>query len=262
MPFPECQRVIYGENPLAEVICQLRFPTILRIDAELPVAFQEKIRAQFPIYREPEFTPVAGLPKHVPPEIAGMMGRRSPHEFLTSSGDWKVSLTRDFVALTTAKYERWEEFKKLLEIPLETLTSVYRPAQFDRIGLRYRDLVLRSQLGFSDAPWSSLLKLHVAAELASGNGVPDSIVEIVHRIVIQLPDERGRVQILHGLAESEPPAQGELGYLIDSDFYTTTSTEIDDALSHLDYFNQQSGRLFRWCISDDLHAAMDPSPLE
>ena len=37
-------RCIYRKNQLAEVICQLRFPEILKISAEAPVAFQEAIR--------------------------------------------------------------------------------------------------------------------------------------------------------------------------------------------------------------------------
>lgn len=45
MLFPPTQRVIYHKNPLVEVVCQLRFPTILKIDAEIPVAFQEAVRS-------------------------------------------------------------------------------------------------------------------------------------------------------------------------------------------------------------------------
>jgi len=47
---PESPRVIYASNPLVDVICQVRFPRILRIDSELPVAFQEAIRDQFPLF--------------------------------------------------------------------------------------------------------------------------------------------------------------------------------------------------------------------
>ena len=37
-------RCIYRRSPLIEVICQLRFPAILRIDAQAPAQFQEAIR--------------------------------------------------------------------------------------------------------------------------------------------------------------------------------------------------------------------------
>ena len=43
------ERCVYEKNQLEQVICQLRFPEILAIGAEAPVAFQEAIRS--PGYR-------------------------------------------------------------------------------------------------------------------------------------------------------------------------------------------------------------------
>jgi len=48
MPFPDAPRVIYQENPLVEVICQLRFPTILEISASEPALFREQYANSFP----------------------------------------------------------------------------------------------------------------------------------------------------------------------------------------------------------------------
>ena len=44
-------RCRYRRNPLAEVICQLRFPEILSIEANAPVEFQEAIRQEFPRFQ-------------------------------------------------------------------------------------------------------------------------------------------------------------------------------------------------------------------
>ena len=44
MLFAEYQRFRYARPQLMEVICQLRFPTILAIGAQEPAAFQEAIR--------------------------------------------------------------------------------------------------------------------------------------------------------------------------------------------------------------------------
>ncbi len=52
MPFPSANRVIFKRNPLKEVICQLRFPPILKIDSEIPANFQDLIRNEFPKYKE------------------------------------------------------------------------------------------------------------------------------------------------------------------------------------------------------------------
>ena len=42
------RRYAYGKSQLIEVICQLRFPTILSIDTREPADFQETVRAAFP----------------------------------------------------------------------------------------------------------------------------------------------------------------------------------------------------------------------
>jgi uncharacterized protein (TIGR04255 family) len=46
--FPKVEDVRLARAPLKEVICQVRFPVILRIGTEQPVEFQERIRERFP----------------------------------------------------------------------------------------------------------------------------------------------------------------------------------------------------------------------
>ena len=48
MVYSNSPRVHYNKPQLAEVICQLRFPTILSIGANDPAEFQEAIRGMFP----------------------------------------------------------------------------------------------------------------------------------------------------------------------------------------------------------------------
>ena len=73
MPFPITDRVSYSHNPLNQVVCQLRFPSILKIEATLPVDFQESIRHEFPIFQERQKQHDAQIPKELenalPPEL-------------------------------------------------------------------------------------------------------------------------------------------------------------------------------------------------
>ena len=58
--FPSIERVIYQNNTLGEVVCQLRFPTILRIEASSPADFQDAIREAYPLFitkKSPELPP-------------------------------------------------------------------------------------------------------------------------------------------------------------------------------------------------------------
>jgi uncharacterized protein (TIGR04255 family) len=256
MPFPDSPRVFYGKNPLEEVVCQLRFPPILRVEAESPVAFQEKIRSRFPLYQR-SATGLPALPLSLPIPVNLMQafaGITQPqHEFLTPDGAWKLTLHRDFIALTTSTYTRWEGFRTYFQEPLAALREIYQPAFFQRVGLRYRDRIDRPKLGLADVPWRELLRTEVLGEL--GDPVISPHIEhILRELTIKLADDLGRVRVVHGL---DPGTQQ---YVIDSDFYAEGQLDPGAVSNVMDSFNKRSARFFRWCIHPKLHDAMDPRP--
>jgi uncharacterized protein (TIGR04255 family) len=258
MPFPEVQRVVYGKNPLSEVVCQLRFPPILRIESEVPARFQDRIREEFP-----DFGETLGLQIEAPSELQGvavpeLLGRTAIRNYRFASEDdcWHVNLTRGFVALTTKKYERWEEFRSKLESPLSALVSIYSPTSFSRIGLRYINKIKRSQLGLEDVDWSELLEPHLMGLLRMPE-VHDRVTQFESRYEIQLSDRESSVRIVTAFVDET----NERCYVIDNDFFRAGKIDISAVTEHLDYFNQRGSRLFRWCITDRLHAAMEPNLL-
>lgn len=260
MPFPETDRVIYRRNPLEEVICQLRFPTILRIGQQTPADFQESVRDEYPLFAEQVGGPGV-LPPDIPREVQALLEQslqaaaQRIYEFLSADNKWKVTLTRDWVALSTHDYVRWEPFRERLARVREALVQHYQPAFLSRIGLRYRDVIKRSVLELHGTAWSALLAPHIVGELAAGQ-VSDSIEHAAREVRIRLRGDRRRVMIRHGIARASPEA--EECFVIDADFFTDTRTEPNNAGDVLSYFNQQAGRLFRWCICQRLHDAMGP----
>jgi len=183
MPFPPTPRILYHKNPLDQVICQLRFPPILRIEASIPAAFQDAIRDAFSGFAETSEIKLEVPPEvsdQVPPEILRQLVRlpsAKHYEFASEDGKWKVNLTRAFLSLSTADYQRWEFFKEKLVAPLAALTDVYSPQHFIRIGLRYIDVIRRSKLNLLKVPWRELLAPHISGVL----GHP-SVGENVHKL--------------------------------------------------------------------------------
>ncbi len=249
--FPESPRVIYGKNPLREVICQIRFPAILKI-AETPASFQEAIRATFPVFKQR--AAASSFPPDMPPELLRLFagGDGTIFEFQSRDKHWHVSLYREFLALTCVKYTRWEEFRQFFQTPFSALETVYAPAFYVRIGLRYRNVIHLKELGLQGVAWSELLKPAICGELAE-NGVRGE-VEAASRELVLKWDSKNMVRINHGLGEEID------SYVIDADFFIETEVESTNVQSILDAFNQESGRLFRWAITDRLHTAMQPHP--
>jgi uncharacterized protein (TIGR04255 family) len=256
MVFPDSTRVIYEKNTLSAVICQLRFPPILRIESEIPATFQDRVRAEYPLFREkrgPEFPP--GLPVEAAKALSAAFPAPRAYDFLSADEAWTASLTKEFLALSTNSYERWEGFKGRLESLRQTLLDAYRPAFFSRIGLRYINVIRRTTLGLkTDTDWRDLLEEWVLGELARPE-VMDRVEHAAREVVVELED-RSKVRIMHGLAKDEK--DGESLYTIDADYFTEQRTEVADAIATLDRFNRESGRLFRWYITEQLHRAMDP----
>ena len=260
MPFPDSPRVIYEINPLVEVICQVRFPAILRIDSELPAGFQDRVRDAYPIFAESGGQQQIKL--NLQPPLADLLGGAGPislrgrtnYEFVSADRFWKVVLTRESLALACSKYRRWEEFKRQFHIAFSVFLDLYSPQFFTRVGLRYQDVIQRNALGLNDVEWKELLQPHIAGELSSQD-VANHITQSVNQTTIALDENHGQVLINHGLATSQ---ENEQCYLIDSDFSTNQRTETNEVLNRLDYYNHCARRLFRWCITDRLHDAMHP----
>jgi uncharacterized protein (TIGR04255 family) len=261
-PFPDSRRVLYRQNPLIGVVCQVRFAPVLKIESDLPAVFQESIRAQYPLLRERnevslELTP--GVPPDVSALLSSHLGqaRRHPgYDFISSNDEWTLTLNRDSLTLTAKHYEKWEIFKAYLEGPLNAMVATYAPAFFTRVSLRYQNLIQRSKLGLDQAAWADLLRPHILG-LLGPRGL--DVIASQGAAVVRFGAEQGQVTIRHGLVQSAE--NKEECYLIDSDFYTEQRMPTDGALKSLNFFNAQSGRLFRWCIDDRLHNAMDPQPV-
>jgi uncharacterized protein (TIGR04255 family) len=263
MAFPESTRVVYARNPLESVICQLRFPPILRIDTEAPAAFQDRIRDSYPLLTQRS---AFDLRAALPPEIANVIladvpvalqGSGTAYDFSSPDEAWKVTLARNFLAVTTMAYTRWEEFRRRLTVAVETLSAIYRPAFCTRTGLRYRNVIRRSGWGLDQYRWAELLMPHLVGPL-SAPAVGDAVLQLAGDVVIDLA-EPGRVRMQHGLLPGKTPA--DTAYYVDADFSTDERLEVDRAIERLDYFNRQAGRLFRWCIRDRLHDAMGPTAI-
>lgn len=260
MPFPERKRIVYKKNPLERVICQLRFPPILKIETEIPATFQEKIRRGFPNYVEKsEFMvelPIGmsgQMPPEIPPQLAPSVNKN--YEFTSENEEWKINLTRSFFAMTSMKYTRWEEFKNNLSIPYDAFLEIYSPEYFPRIGLRYIDIIKRSDLGLEGINWNELLRPYILGILATED-VGKNIEGYESKNEIKLEDGISNVRIITRLVEASDTA--ETCFVIDSDFFIAARTATEKAINILDYFNTRGSRLIQWCITERLHNAMEP----
>ena len=134
------------------------------------------------------------------------------------------------------------------------------------MGLRYRDLINREEIGLIDVPWRELLALFllgatIADPLTEDDSIPETDVLAAQSYVsFQLED--CVLGLRHGIVRKEQ--NGDSAYLIDADFYLDNQMarfDLDAIQRHLDRFHANAGAVFRGCIQPRLHDALGPQPI-
>jgi uncharacterized protein (TIGR04255 family) len=258
--FPSSDRCVFLKAPLAQVICQVRFPPILAVEATLPSTFQDRVRGSLPLLER--VMPLA-LPR-LPANLSHLFGPPTSavqYQFLTEDRQATLQLASDSLTLSTAQYTRWESFSRQFREPLHALLEIYKPTFFVRVGLRYQNAIARSRYGFEDRRWSELLRPEILGELAlpQFEASLDGVAQ--RQLKLRLPGSAATVVIHHGLGYvvSNNTQQSEQSYVLDFDLAKEDKTETADAESTLDTFHHLAGNAFRWAISDTLRSAMEPT---
>lgn len=252
-------RCHYRKNQLGEVICQLRFPQILSIETNVPADFQEAIRASFPGYSCRKETPA--------PKLVGAPGnmRLEPqqpsnnYQFTSEDGVWRVNLTSTFISLACTRYTRWEDFAKKLDMPLAAFIKIYRPAYFERVGLRYLNFVSRKDLGLESTPFRKLFQNQYLglladeelAENASSRSTVDA--ELAIRGGCRVKIHAGPGLVKRGGVEDK-----EVRFIFDQDLFMPGKVAVNLSAGALETLHGQADAIFRGAITECLHDAMDP----
>lgn len=256
-------RVVYKKNPLVEVILQIKFPTILSINAKDPADFQDAIRGEYPIYQlaieqEQEITLPTSNPgsEMLLPSIVQKQQHKN-HHFISEDGQYKVNLTSGFISLSTLNYTRWEEMLAHFETPLKKFIEIYHPPFFERIGLRYIDAFSRKQLNLETNEWRDLIQPTWLGAISSIN--EGQVIGSGLDVEYYLDNGISRVKVHAGLGNVNN--NPETVFIVDSDFIHIKNESVTSFDSIVSYLHDQSGQFIRSVITDTLHEAMLPEDL-
>lgn len=254
---PRCQ---YSKNQLADVICQLRFPEILTINANLPVEFQEAIRMQYPKYStslEASAPKISGIPGNL--QLENQPSTKN-YQFTSLDGNWRVNLTSTFVSLACTHYTNWETFAKNLDIPLAAFIKIYKPACFERIGLRYLNFISREKLDIQHIPFSQLFASPYLGLLCDQEVSEPTTHRSGVDAEISLPGGcRVKLHAGPGLVKQNGQQQKEVKFIFDQDLYMTGNIPVNYSAGALETLHSHAFPIFRGAITDTLHEAMEPA---
>ncbi len=255
-------RCIYRTNSLVEVICQLRFPEILSIEAKAPADFQDAIRDEFPRYTRRQ--------DKLPPKLTGTPGNLSVanqsevtnHQFTSADGMWRVNLTSKFISLTCNRYTCWEDFAKKLDKPLAAFIRVYKPAFYERVGLRYVNIFSRSALNLSNIPFRDLFVPCYLGPLAEEDVSETAATRCSVDTDLGLRGGcRVKIHAGPGMVKRNGQEDKEVKFIFDQDLYMPGQVPINLSAGALQTLHAQAFSIFRGAITDTLSDAMEPDEI-
>ena len=257
--FSNKERCLYQKNQLAEVICQLRFPEILSIEAKAPADFQDAIREEFPQFQRRQEAPA--------PKLAGVPGNMTiqnqpaitNYQFASADGIWRVNLTSKFISLTCARYTCWEDFAGKLDKPLAAFIKLYKPAYFERVGLRYLNFISREDLDLAGTPFRDLIAPCYLGPLMEED-VPEATTS---RCSMDLEMAirggcRAKIHAGPGLIKRGNQQEKEVKFIFDQDLFLPGQLPVNLSAGALQTLHSQADSIFRGAITDTLHDAMEP----
>lgn len=266
MALRDYPRMHYRKNPLIEVICQVRFPRILSIDGEVPSAFQDRIKSQFPILQtanEYQQQVSINVTDDNPIPRITQNEKRLNYAFVSADTKWKVNLTSNFLSLSTMQYYSWEEFHEKLTMLMGVFQEIYSPLFYERIGLRYVDAFTRSKLNLT-CNWKDLIH-PFALGFLSNSDIEDDIESFNCSTEFDAGSNVfARVVTSLGYVNSDDVQaqlpERELSFIIDSDIFAFKVQNVELS-SRFEYLHKISTNIIRSVITDTLHNAMEPETI-
>lgn len=244
---PPPREVPLRHAPLVRVVSQARFPLIAAIGHQDFIApFQAAVGTDYPVLRREQTQELIFGPALItqPPQTVW--------RFHSKDGQWRVSLSSDFIALETTAYQSRRDFLRRLGNVLQAADSHIKPSQVDRFGLRYIDRITGDAL----ASIGSLVRSEIrgiTGSILSGQ-IQHALTEAVFRLDgSQIAARWGHLPPNATVDPAAVEPVNEASWILDLDMFSTApfTFEVDSVLNRAREFAERIYAMFRWSVSKD-----------
>lgn len=245
---PALPEIHLARSPLVRVVAQVRYPIDFSLVTPAKVgAIQERLRDRYPVLRsEAQVVFVAD-----PSGIGLKPGGGNIWKFHDQSGDWSVSLSTDFVALDSKRYQSRTDFLTRLDEIVQALSAVSAPASCDRLGLRYINRLHGPSLDrLGDLLRPEVLGLGTAvAQGRLGHSICESLFEDGD---VALSTRWGALRAGVTTDPSSMDPIDEPSWILDLDMFRGRSRPFaaESIRRDASAFAEKIHSLFRWCVTE------------
>ncbi len=163
---------------------------------------------------------------------------------MLSNGDWTINVSASAISLTTRRYKDWMDFESRLMWVFDIFYEVFDIHRFIRVGLRYINAIRPVDLGLGTDS-KDVLKGPMSEIMSSSSGTFKGGNCVLDRDFGEGVSNRTSVS-------SIVFTDGQPGFAIDIDVFTSTPVDSDRVWDVLRSFNEKSNDLFTEVASDAL----------
>ena len=159
------------------------------------------------------------------------------HTFISEDGGYKLSLTKDFIALSTMRYTHWEDFAARLDEPLGWNDLLQPPY----LGILDEDGVDEASVAKCSVDVERKLDALAALKLHAGPGFVQRNIRSGNQV--------------------QQVQEKEVRFIFDQDVYSTGKVKVAAVAETLNALHAHSDSVFSDAITTVLHDAMEPEYL-
>ena len=254
---PDAPRFRLERPQLAQVVCQVRFSPVLKLQREPEVIpFQDAIRADYPRYIRTEAMGIVVTPAGVQQQALG----GALYRFQDSSGAFTAILSTDFIALETSGYVDIEDFARRVSALSGVVEEIYQPSEIHRVGLRFIN-----EFRLTSGDPKSEMMLAITPALLGPIGTAELAASTVNsQQIFQLRGGEVNVVVRHGLSPEggttvdlgpgrfPGPELAQPFYLLDIDVFAErpASFSVDGIDALVRGFNENARAIFAWAVNE------------
>ena len=167
--------------------------------------------------------------------------------------------------LATAIYDTMFEnqaLAKKLDRPLAAFLQIYKPAYYERVGLRYINAFSRKDLDLEGVPFRELIQPCYLGILGEEDVNETAASRCSLDVEMAL---RGGCRVkLHagpGMVKRAGQEDKEVRFILDNDLFMTGNVPINLSAGAMQTLHQQAGSLFQGAVTQRLYDALEPMEL-
>jgi len=239
--------VKYNNSPIIEAACEFLFAGETEWDSAIPGLIYSEAKEFFPNREQRSRNVIINSSQQKAPSLEGAEIKRKEYTiFLNQDKTMFIKVSERSLSINqSSPYSTWDEFKKYIEYIFNITNKVIKFDSFQRIGLRYVNLI---NIREKEIDPKSYFELYPSV----GERLPQETVSFITGCIFPFSNERDACRVQ--LVTRAPLDENTMSYTLDIDYSLVKPRSVlaDQTLNWIENAHNEVEKIFEGCITDAL----------